>query len=394
MKPLEGIRVIDLTQAMAAPFCTLNLADMGADVIKIEPPGQGEPTRQLGYAQQNGHSATFMTINRNKRGLTADLKRPEGVEIIRRLARTADVFVQNYRPGVVERLGLGYEALSVLNPRLIYCAISGFGATGPYASRGGYDLIAQGMSGIISVTGDEDGPPAKAGVPLSDLAAGLFGAYGILCALEYRERTGEGQFVDTSLLEAAMALTVWESSEYWVTGRAPKALGSGHRLSAPYQALRAADGYFTVGANNDKLFEGFCRAIGRPDLLESPRFSVGSGRLENRAALIAEIEKTTVGETRSRWLERLDREGVPAGPINTYPEALSDPHTLARQMVVDLIHPGAGPIKALGVPVKLSETPGAVDRPAPLLGQDTAVILTELGYSEAEQQTLKAQGVI
>ena len=394
MKPLEGIRVIDLTQAMAAPFCTLNLADMGADVIKIEPPGQGEPTRQLGYAQQNGHSATFMTINRNKRGLTADLKRPEGVEIIKRLAKTSDVFVQNYRPGVVERLGLGYDALRALNPRLIYCAISGFGGTGPYASRGGYDLIAQGMSGIISVTGDEDGPPAKAGVPLSDLAAGLFGAYGILCALEHRELSGEGQLVDTSLLEAAMALTVWESSEYWVTGKAPKALGSAHRLSAPYQALRASDGYFTVGANTDKLFESFCRAIGRPDLIEDGRFTVGSGRLENRAALIAEIEKTTAGETRAHWLERLDRDGVPAGPINTYPEALSDPHALARQMVVDLVHPGAGAIKALGVPVKLSETPGAVDRPAPLLGQHTAAILSELGYTEAEQQALREQGII
>ena len=394
MKPLEGIRVIDFTQAMAAPFCTLNLADMGADVIKIEPPGEGEPTRQLGAAHKNGHSATFMTMNRGKRGLTADLKRPEGVQIVRRLARTADVFVQNYRPGVVERLGLAYADLSAINPRLVYCSISGFGATGPYASRGGYDLIAQGMSGIISVTGDEGGPPAKAGVPLSDLAAGLFGAYGILCALEYRERTGEGQFVDTSLLEAAMALTVWESSEYWVTGRAPKPLGSAHRLSAPYQALRAQDGYFTVGANTDKLFEGLCRVIGRLDLLEDPRFAGRAERLQNRAALIPEIEKTTVGETRAYWLERLDKEGVPSGPINTYPEALSDPHALARQMVVDLVHPGAGAIKALGVPVKLSETPGAVDRPAPLLGQHTAEILTELGYSEAEQRALLDQGVI
>ncbi len=394
MKPLEGIRIIDLTQAMAAPFCTLNLADMGADVIKVEPPGEGEPTRRLGHAQKNGHSASFMTINRNKRGLTADLKQSEGVEIVKRLAKTADVFVQNYRPGVVARLGLGYEALRAVNPRLVYCAISGFGATGPYASRGGYDLIAQGMSGIISVTGDEDGPPAKAGVPISDLAAGLFGAYGILCALEYRERTGAGQFVDTSLLEAAMALTVWESSEYWVTGVPPKPLGSAHRLSAPYQALRAGDGYFTVGANNDKLFEGFCRAITRPDLLDDPRFARAAARLENRAALIPEIEKTTVGETRAHWLERLDAEGVPAGPINTYPEALSDPHTLSRRMVVDLVHPGAGPIKALGVPVKLSDTPGAVDRPAPLLGQHTAEILTELGYTEAEQRALKERGII
>jgi len=393
MKALEGIRVIDFTQAMAAPFGTMNLADMGADVIKIEPPGTGEPTRELSSVTQNGHSATFMTMNRGKRGLTVDLKRPEGVEIVKRLAQSADVFVQNYRPGVAERLGLGYDALRAVNPRLIYCSVSGFGGTGPYAPRGGYDLIAQGMSGIISVTGEE-GAPAKSGVPLSDLCAGLFAAYGILCALEHRERTGAGQFVDTSLLEAAMALTVWEATEYWVTGKAPRPLGSAHRLTAPYQALRAADGYFTVGANNDKLFEALCRALERPDLLEDPRFAGRSLRMEHRAALIEALEKTTAGETRAHWLERLARDGVPSGPINSYAEALADPHALARQMVVDLVHPGAGPIKALGIPVKLSETPGAVDRPAPLLGQHTAEILSALGYSHAEQRELEAKGVI
>ena len=392
MKPLQGIRVIDLTQAMAAPFCTMNLADMGADVIKVEPPA-GEDMRR-GSTQKNGHSATFMTMNRGKRGLVVDLKRPEGVEIIRRLARTADVFVQNYRPGAARRLGVAYEDLAPLNPRLVYCAISGFGATGPYAPRGGYDLIAQGMSGVLSVTGDEDGPPAKAGLPVSDLSAGLFGAYGILCALEYRERTGEGQFVDTSLLEAAMALTVWESTEYWATGRTPKPLGSAHRLAAPYQALRASDGYFTVGANTDKLFAALCVAIGRPELAQDPRFGDRGARLAQRAALVAELEKATAAESRAHWLARLEEAGVPSGPINTYPEALADPHTLARGMVVDLVHPGAGAVKALGVPVKLSDTPGAVDRPAPLLGQHTAEILTELGYSDAEQQRLKATGVI
>jgi formyl-CoA transferase len=392
MKPLDGLRVIDLTQAMAAPYCTMNLADMGADVIKVEPPG-GEETRR-GSVQKNGHSGSFNAINRNKRSLTVDLKKPEGVEIIHRLARTADVFVQNYRPGAARRLGVAYEDLHALNPRLIYCSISGFGSTGPYASRGGYDLIAQGMSGIISVTGEEDGSPAKAGVPLSDLAAGLFGAYGILCALEYRERSGEGQFVDTSLLEAAMALTVWESTEYWTTGRTPKALGSAHRLAAPYQALRASDGWFTIGANNDKLFDGFCRAIGRPDLPADPRFSARDRRLDNRRALAAEIETTTVKEARAHWLARLEAEGVPSGPINTYPEALADPHTLARDMVIDLVHPGAGPIKNLGVPVKLSDTPGAVDRPAPLLGEHNDAILAELGYDERERQALRAAGII
>jgi len=392
VRALAGLRVVDVTQAMAAPFCTMNLADMGADVIKVEPPG-GEDMRR-GSASKNGHSGTFLTMNRSKRGITVDLKRPAGVEIIHRLVKTADVFVQNYRPGAARRLRVDWDELRPINPRLIYCSISGFGATGPYAHRGGYDLIAQGMSGIMSVTGDEDGPPAKAGLPVSDLSAGLFGAYGILCALEARERTGQGQFVDTSLLEAALALTVWESTEYWVTGRAPRRLGSAHRLAAPYQALRASDGWFTVGANNDKLFTAFCRAIERPELARDSRFAGSRERMRHRAALIAEIEKTTTGGRRRHWLERLDAAGVPAGAINTYPEALGDAHTLARDMVVDLVHPGAGDIKALGVPVKLSDTPGGVDRAAPMLGQDNAAILTELGYTEAEQRALKSDGII
>jgi crotonobetainyl-CoA:carnitine CoA-transferase CaiB-like acyl-CoA transferase len=394
MKPLEGLRVIDLTQAMAAPFCTMNLADMGADVIKVEPPGTGEHTRVPGPAQKNGHAGTFMAVNRNKKSLTVDLRRPEGVEIVHRLAKVSDVFVQNYRPGVAERLGVGWNDLRGVNPRLIYCAVSGFGGTGPYASRGGYDLIAQGMSGIMSVTGEEGSEPAKSGLPISDLAAGLFGAYGILCALEHRDRTGEGQLVDTSLLEAAMALTVWESAEYWVTGEAPKALGSAHRLAAPYQALHASDGFFTVGANTDKLYQSFCRAIGRPDLVRDPRFADRAERLRHRATLIDEIERTTAKEPRAHWLERIDAEGVPCGPINTYPEALADPHALAREMVVDLVHPGAGDIKALGVPVKLSETPGAVDRPAPLVGQHTAELLRELGYDDHAQRALRDAGVV
>jgi crotonobetainyl-CoA:carnitine CoA-transferase CaiB-like acyl-CoA transferase len=392
--PLEGLRVIDLTQAMAGPFCTMTLADMGAEVVKIEPQGEGEPTRRDDAVQQNGVSGSFLAVNRGKKSLTVDLKKPEGVEIVKRLARRADVLVQNYRPGVVQRLGVGYDDLAHVNPRLVYCSVSGFGATGPYAGRGGYDLVAQGMSGIISVTGEEDGPPAKAGIPVSDLAAGLFAAYGVLAALEYRDRTGHGQHVDTSLFEAALALTVWESTEYWATGRVPGPLGSAHRFAAPYQAVRAADGHLTIGANTDRLFEGLCRALDRPELVGDPRFSNRTDRLVNRAALIAEIERTTETGTRAHWLARLDAHGVPSGPIHTYPEALADPHTLARRMVVDLRHPVAGPIKALGVPVKLSETPGAVERAAPLVGEHTAEILAELGYSTAEQQRLRGARIV
>jgi len=394
VKALHGLRVIDLTQAMAAPFCSMNLADMGADVIKVEPPGEGESMRQLGRAQQNGHSGTFMTMNRNKRSLAVDLKQPEGVELVRRLAASADVFVQNYRPGAAKRLGVDYESLRARNPRLVYCAISGFGETGPYAPRGGYDLIAQGMSGVMSVTGEEGGAPAKSGLPLADLAAGLFGAYGILCALEHRDRTGEGQLVDTSLLEAAMALTVWESTEYWSTGRTPQALGSAHRLWAPYQALRASDGWFTVGAGSDRLFASLCALLGREELSQDARFASPASRAANRRALIAQIEPVTALKPRAHWLEALARAGVPAGPINNYAEALSDPQALARDMVVDLLHRGAGAIHALGVPVKLSETPGAVERPAPLLGEHSAEILRELCYSEMEEKALRAKGVI
>ncbi len=393
MHALDGIRVIDQTQVMAGPSCAMLLGDMGADVIKVEPP-EGEASRRQGYEVAPGVSAAFVAINRNKRGMTLDLKQSRGVAVLKALVTTADILVENYRPGVAERLGVDYETLKLLNPRLIYCSISGFGQTGPYAARGGYDLIAQGMSGLMSVTGEDGSEPAKSGLPISDLAAGLFGAYGILCALEHRDRTGVGQLVDTSLLEAAMALTVWESAEYWVTGQAPKALGSAHRLAAPYQALQASDGFFTVGANTDKLYQAFCEAIGRADLATDERFRGRAGRLTHRGALVDEIERTTVKEPRTHWLAQIDAAGVPCGPINTYPEALADPHALARGMVVDLLHPGAGEIKALGVPVKLSETPGAVDRPAPLVGQHTAELQHELGYDATAQQTLRAAGVV
>jgi formyl-CoA transferase len=389
----DGIRIADFSTHLSGPLATHLLAELGATVVKIENPRYGDGNRGI-FEVAPGAALFHLSLNSGTRSLAVDRHSDEWPTVVAACARWADAVVVGARPLDARRRGMDFEAMRAANPELVYCSVSGFGMTGPYAPRGGYDLIAQGMSGIMSVTGDEDGAPAKAGLPVSDLSAGLFGAYGILCALEARERTGQGQLVDTSLLEAAVALTVWEATESWVTGRAPRALGSAHRLAAPYQALRASDGWLTVGANNDKLFEAFCRAIERADLLNDPRFAGSRERLRNRDALIPLIEKTTVQFPRAHWLERLDKAGVPAGPINTYPEALADPHTLARNMVVDLVHPGAGPIKALGVPVKLSDTPGAVDRPAPLLGQDNAAILTELGYTEAEQRALAQQGVI
>ena len=393
MLALDGIRVIDQTQVMAGPSCSMLLGDMGADVIKVEPP-DGEASRTQGYELAPGVSAAFVAINRNKRGMTLDLKRDEGVAILKKLAATADILVENYRPGVAERLGVDYETLKAINPRLIYCSISGFGQTGPYAPRGGYDLIAQGMSGIMSVTGHPGGAPVKVGIPIADLGAGLFATFGILCALRARRVTGRGQLVDTSLFEAGLALGVWEATEYWFTGRTPQPMGSAHRMNAPYQALRASDGHFTVGAANAKLWPLFCGVIGREELVHDQRFETVALRVQHRAALEAELERATVEQPRRYWLERCEAAGIPAGPIYSVPEALDDPHARARGMVQELDHPIAGRVKVLGNPVKMSATPATMRRAAPVLGADTAAVLGELGYSAAEIETLKATRVV
>ena len=392
-RALEGLRVLDQTQVMAGPFCAMLLADMGADVIKIEPPG-GETTRTMDLEAAPGVSAPFLAVNRNKRGLVLDLKRAESVAILRRLVATADVLIENYRPGVARRLGVDYAALSAVNPRLVYCSISGFGQTGPYAERGGYDLIAQGMSGIMSATGSEGGAPVKIGVPITDLGAGLFAVFGILCAVRARRVTGRGQFVDTSLFEAGLALSAWEATEYWYTGQVPRGLGTAHRLNAPYQAFRASDGYFTVGAANDNLFPRFCAILGRDDLVHDPRFDSVARRLRHRAELERLVEAVTERRPRAHWLAQCEAAGVPAGPINTVPEALDDPHVHARGMVQELAHPDAGRVKGLGNPVKLSATPPAMRKAAPRLGEDTDAILAELGLDPAAIAALREKGVV
>lgn len=389
MKALKNIRVIDLTQVMAGPFCSMMLADMGADVIKVEPPGRGENTRRMGPPFINGESGAFLSVNRNKRGMTIDLKKEEGKQLFHRLATTADVVVENFRPGVVKRLGIDYETLRAINPRLVYCSISGFGQTGPYSSRGGYDLIAQGMAGIMSVTGEKGGNPVKCGLPITDLGAGLFANSGILTALLAREHTGEGQYVDTSLFEAGLAMSVWESTEYWYSGEVPVPTGSGHRISSPYQAFQASDGYYTVGADADHHWPEFCKIIGLPDMLQDQRFINNTERMRNLPEMVRLVEEKTSKHPRSYWLEKFEAAGIPAGPINTYPEALSDGHTLARNMVHELEHPIAGSIKALGIPVKLSHTPGDIKQSAPQLGEHTEQILSELGYDAEQIQQMR-----
>jgi crotonobetainyl-CoA:carnitine CoA-transferase CaiB-like acyl-CoA transferase len=379
---LDGLRVVDQAHGIAGAFCSLLLADMGAEVIKVEPI-EGEAARRE-RPIASGVSMSFLAVNRNKRGMALDLGQPAGMEILKKLAATADVVVE----------GLPFEDLQAINPKLVCCAVSGFGRSGPYASRNGSDLIAQAMSGIMSATGSEGGPPVKVGVPIADLGAGLFAVFGILCALRARRTTGRGQLVDTSLFEAGLALSAWEATEYWYTGDVPKRLGSAHRLNAPYQAFRAADGHFTVGAANQKLWGIFAGVVGLAHLVEDPRFKSPGNRLANRAELEKLVEAATVRETRAHWLAKLEAAGIPAGPIYSVAEALADPQAQARGMTQEYDFPGVGRVHALGNPVKLSRSPARLRKPPPRLGEDNDALLGELGFSAQEIRALRERKVI
>jgi formyl-CoA transferase len=373
---LEGMRVVDLTQVMAGPFCTMLLADLGADVVKVEPPGGGDQTRHSwGRSGKGDDGPAFFALNRNKRSVVLDLRSEQGRADFLRLVADADVLVENFRPGVMTRLGLDYETLREVNPGLVYASISGFGHTGPYAERPGYDLIAQGMAGILELTGHPDGPPAKAGVPVADLGSGLFCVYGILAAYVHKLRTGEGQRIETSLYEAAVALTVWEATEYWSSGNVPTRTGSSHRMSAPYQAFRTADGWMTIGANNQRLWGFLCAALGHPELEHDPRFATNPDRMRNKAELASVIESILAEHGTDHWVDRLLAGGVPAGPIRTYDQVLADEHTLARGMVQSIPHPVEGEVQTLGFPVKLSRTPATTRRHPPLLGEHQDEVL-------------------
>ena len=390
---LNGIRVLDITQVMAGPYCAMLLCDLGADVIKVEAPPGGDASRRMAGARGT-ESAAFNAVNRGKRGIVVDIKAAAGREIVLRLAAGADVLVENARPGVMARRGLGYDDLKAVNPGLVYASISGYGQTGPHGARGGFDLVAQGVSGIMSVTGEPGRPPVKAGIPLTDLGAGLFAVTGILAALHHRTRTGEGQHIDTSLVEAGIALSVWEATEYFSSGRAPQPMGSAHRMSAPYQALACADGYVTVGAANDRLFERLCHLLGHAEWTREPNFADDTARVANRQALAERIEAVTRTRPRAHWLALFEEHGVPCGPINTYADVFADEQIAARNMVVQTDHPTLGRLRTLGTPLKMSRTPPRPGRAAPLLGQHTDEVLREAGYTPGELAAFRAAGLI
>jgi len=390
--PLEGCRVIELAHIMAGPVTGRMLADMGADVIKVEK-FSGDDTRRMVPPSIAGESAAFMMMNRNKRGIVLNLKSEKGKQALVRLIEQADVLIENYRLGTMQGLGLGYEYLKSVNRGLIYCEISGFGRTGPYAARGGFDLIAQGMSGLMSITGEAPGrPPVKSGAPVTDITAGILGAMGIAAAYAHKLKTGVGQRVDTSLFEAGISQTYWQSAIALATGEAPTAMGSAHPLNAPYQAFQTKDGWINVGAANQSNWERLIALIERPELQRDPQFSTNGARLRNREQLVEVLGAEFRKRSTKAWLDLLDEGGLPAGPILNVSEMHRDPQTLARDMIVATNHPLAGEVKTIGMPVKFSETPCQVRAPAPLLGQHTREVLTEAGFSAAEVERMISSG--
>ena len=393
--PLSGLKVIELAHIMAGPMCGQLLADMGADVIKVEKAPGGDDTRRMIPPEVDGESAAFMILNRNKRGTAINLKSTAGKEVVRRLLSDADVVIENYRVGTMERLGLGYESLRQLNPGLIYCQITGFGRTGPYADRAGFDLIAQGMSGLMSVTGEgANRPPIKAGVPVGDISAGMLAAMGILAAYIHRLKTGEGQLVDTSLLEGSIVNTAWVSAIFLATGISPQAIGSAHPMAAPYQALPTADGWINIGAANQANWLRLVEVIDMPELALDTRFTDNAQRMQNLPQLVDILSTSLKLHNTADWLARLEAVGVPASPVLSIGEMLADPQVIARDMVVEVEHSRLGRTRALGSPVKFSQTPTSISRGAPQLGEHTREILLEYGYREIEIETLAADGDI
>ncbi|WP_082890642.1 CaiB/BaiF CoA transferase family protein [Halotalea alkalilenta] len=393
MLPLEGMKVLDVSQIMAGPYCTMVLGDMGAEVIKIEKANGGDDSRQMG-PYVNGESTCFAQINRNKRSVALDLKDPQALEAFYQLAREADVVVENYRPGVTGRLKIDYATLKKINPGIIYCSISGYGQTGPYRGKGGFDLVAQGMTGLMSMTGEPGGRPLKTGIAVYDIGAGITAVYSILAAYVHKLNTGEGQQVDVAIAECGLPWFTWEAAAYFAEGRVPGPTGWRHRVSAPYQALKARDGYLMLGCANQRTWERLCEEVlEQPELIADPRFLTNSDRGANVETLERELEEIFASRDVSQWLERCDRAGVPAGPINDFSQALEDPHYREREMVIKVDHPRLGELSMLGFPAKFSATPAQVRRPAPLFGQHTEEVLAELGLPNDDNDALKGAGL-
>ena len=392
--PIAGVRVLDLGRHLAGPTCAMLLGDLGADVVKIEKPGVGEDGRSAGPPFFDGVSAFFLSANRNKRSLTLDIKHPDGQELFRRVAETADVVIENFRPGVMDALGIGYAAMSDRNPRIIYCSISGFGADGPFAGRPGLDQIIQGFSGLMSVTGFEGEEPVRVGIPIADLLTGLYGAYGILAALQARERTGCGQMVNTSLLEAMVGTMGFQAIRYLNGGGVPPPAGNHHPINAPYGVYRASDGYLTLGATGTKRWSLFCQLLGAEEWLVDPRFKTNGDRFANRLLLQELINEKLQARTVDEWEQFLNDAGIPAGPVNAMDNTLDHPQTRHREMVVERAHPVLGTVSLLGMPVKFSETPSDVHRIPPELGEHSDEILREIGLEDGDVRRLREQGVV
>jgi crotonobetainyl-CoA:carnitine CoA-transferase CaiB-like acyl-CoA transferase len=393
-KPLGGIRVLDLTRVLAGPFCSMILADMGAEVIKIEEPGKGDDTRSW-PPFVGGEATYFMSVNRNKKSITFNLKSPSARTLLIALVKKSDVVLENFRPGTMEKLGLGYATLSKVNPKLIYCAVSGFGESGPEGGKAGYDLIIQGESGLMDITGFADGPPLKMGTSIADLVAGMSAAHGVTLALLARAKTKRGQKVEIGMLDAMAALLTYQAGIYWGTGQKPGRRGNAHPSIVPYEVFKAADAYLTLGVANNSLWERSCAAMERPDLVKDPRFATEAARVENRATLVPLLNEILGERSADEWMKRLEAQGVPAGRIRTVPEVCESEHLKARGMIQKLAHPKAGAITVMGVPIKLHATPGAVKTPPPTLGQHTDQVLkTLLGLKPARIKALRTEGAL
>ena len=395
MKALEGISVLDLTRALAGPFCTLMLGDNGADVIKIEIPGTGDDTRHWGPPFIQGESAYYLSINRNKRSLTLNLRDPQAKEIFLNMAGSADVVVENFTPGVMSRFGLDYHSVKAVNPKIVYCSISGFGQDGPYQNRPAYDQIMQGISGIMSITGEPGGEAQKVGLAITDIGAGMWSAFAIMAALRHRDIGGEGQYIDISMLDAQVSWLTYQAAYFFANGESPKRLGAAHPTLVPYQGFMCQDGkYINVAVGSERIWERFCQGIQRVDLRESPDYASNSDRVANRDKLVPMLQELFLTRTVQDWVDELQQVSVPCGPINDLADVFSDPQLLHRQMYLEMPHPTLGTIKQTGLPIKFSLTPGGLDRHPPLLGEHNQEILEGLGYSEADIRRLAEESVI